>query len=403
MVPYQKWTAEYAAYHCPRTAIPSHIFEAALDWKSCLAFFEHQKGRFCNGTVSAPPRSQTGSYRFRLGGVSHIHFHSPHFFLDIADGAIEFRAQSFQKFNSTRGFAMQTFFLNGWSRLNRRWLAQGVSLILLGLAVASCSEKKNASSAAGGEKVIIRGSNTVGEELAPKLIAEYKKAHPDVAFDLESKGTSYGMGALMGGYCDIAGASRLPTKEELEVAQFRNVEFNDYVIGSYAVAVVVGAGNAITNLTREQVRDIFTGVVQNWKDVGGADASIHLYARDPISGTYLGFKELAMENKPYTSDPKMLTLFTNYEGIVKAVTADPNGIGYASFEPSKMAGVKAVSIGGVAPSVAAVNQSQYPYARTLHLYTSKEVETPATTGFIQFVQSSGGQRVLAQMGDVPHQ
>jgi ABC-type phosphate transport system substrate-binding protein len=110
-----------------------------------------------------------------------------------------------------------------------------------------------------------------------------------------------------------------------------------------------------------------------------------------------------MENKSYTPDPKMLTLFTNYEAIVKAVAADPNGIGYSSFEPATMVGVKAVSIGGIAPGIAAVNQSQYPYARTLHLYTSKATETPATTGFIQFVQSSGGQQVLAQMGDVPHQ
>jgi phosphate transport system substrate-binding protein len=273
------------------------------------------------------------------------------------------------------------------------------------VAVASCSEKTEKAAApatAGGPKVVIRGSNTVGEELAPKLIAAYQKLHPEVTFDMESKGTPYGMGALMGGYCDIAGASRLPTKEELEVAQYRNVELNDYVIGSYAVAVVVSAGNAVTNLTREQVRDIFTGTVQNWKDVGGADAPIHLYARDPISGTYLGFKELAMENKPYAPDPKMFTLFTNYPAIVQAVAADPNGIGYASFDLAQMAGVKALSIGGVAPSAATVNQGQYPYARTLHLYTNKASETPATTGFIQFVESTNGQDVLAQAGDVPH-
>jgi phosphate transport system substrate-binding protein len=300
---------------------------------------------------------------------------------------------------------MKTLFRNGCSRLNRLKLVRSFSLILLGVMVASCSEKKEASPApatAGGPKVIIRGSNTVGEELAPKLIAEYKKTHPDVTFDLESKGTSYGMGALMGGYCDIASASRLPTKEELEVAQFRNVEFNDYVIGSYAVAVVVSAGNAVTNLTREQVRDIFTGALQNWKDVGGTDAPIHLYARDPISGTYLGFKELAMENKPYAPDPKTFTLFTNYQAIVQAVAADPNGIGYASFELATNAGVKAVSIGGVEPSVAVVNKGEYPYARTLHLYTSKASETPATADFIQFVQSTNGQEVLAEAGNVPH-
>jgi phosphate transport system substrate-binding protein len=300
---------------------------------------------------------------------------------------------------------MKTIFHNGCSRLKSLKLTRSFSLILMGIMVASCSEKNQAPQAAetaSGPKVVIRGSNTVGEELAPKLIAEYKKTHPEVTFDLESKGTSYGMGALMGGYCDIAGASRLPTKEELEVAQFRNVEFNDYIIGSYAVAVVISAGNSVTNLTREQVRDIFSGVVQNWKDVDGTNAPIHLYVRDPISGTYLGFKELAMENRPYTPDPKMFTLFTNYEAIVQAVAADPNGIGYSSFELAKITGVKAVSIGGIAPVADAVNKGEYPYARTLHLYTSKTEETPATASFIQFVQSTNGQEVLAEMGDVPH-
>jgi phosphate transport system substrate-binding protein len=277
---------------------------------------------------------------------------------------------------------------------------KNLSLILLGLLFAGCPAGKPAApETAPLQKITIRGSNTVGEELAPRLMAEYKKEHPAAEFDLESKGTSYGMGALMGGFCDMAGASRLPLKEELEVAQFRNVELNDYVIGAYSVAVVVNAANPVGNLTRGQVRDIFTGVIQNWKDVGGPDAPIHLYIRDPISGTYIGFKELAMGNKPYLSG---LNLFTNYTGIVAAVAQDANGIGYSGFSLTPQAGVKAVSIDGVEPAVDAVNKGKYPYARTLHLYTNKAKERPAALDFIQFIQSSRGQAVLAQMGYVPH-
>jgi len=286
-----------------------------------------------------------------------------------------------------------------------RHLQKVLSMILLGAIAAGCSPDKPAPSAetpADTGKVTIRGSNTIGEELAPQLIAEYKKDHPAAAFDLEAKGTSYGMGALMGGYCDIAGASRLPTKEELEVAQYRNVEFNDYVIGSYAVAIVVNAGNPVTNLTREQVRDLFTGTIQNWKEVGGADAPVHLYVRDPMSGTYMGFKELAMENKPYTPDPKMLNLSTNYVVIAQSVAADPNGIGYTGINPAKDAGAKVVSIGGVQPDATTVNKGQYPYTRSLHLYTSKGKETLATTDFIQFILSARGQEIVARLGDVPH-
>jgi phosphate transport system substrate-binding protein len=286
-----------------------------------------------------------------------------------------------------------------WFGLGRTGLAGNISLVLLGMLVAGCPASKQVSAPADDGKIIIRGSNTVGEELAPRLIAEYKKDHPTASFDLESKGTSYGMGALMGGFCDIAGASRLPLKDELEVAQFRAVELNDYAIGAYSVAVVVNAANPVGNLTQDQVRDIFTGAILNWKDVGGPDAPIHLYIRDPISGTYIGFKELAMGNKPYISEHN---LFTNYTGIVEAVARDANGIGYTGFNLMHQAGVKAVSIDSIEPTFEAVNQGKYPYARTLHLYTNKGKERPAALDFIQFIQSHRGQEVLAQLGYVPH-
>src|SRR5207237_10238569 len=92
-------------------------------------------------------------------------------------------------------------------------------------------------------KVIIKGSNTIGEELAPRLIAEYKKEHPDAVFELESKATGYGLAALLAGQCDIAGASRAPIKDEQELAKARGIELKDHVIGSYSVAVIVHSSN----------------------------------------------------------------------------------------------------------------------------------------------------------------
>jgi phosphate transport system substrate-binding protein len=286
-------------------------------------------------------------------------------------------------------------------RINRtaKGFLRSVSLILIGMVVAGCPGSKPTPETAPSGKITIRGSNTIGEELAPQLIAEYKKSHPAVTFDLESKATGYGFGALLGGFCDIAGASRLPFKEELEMARNRNVEYNDHVIGAYSVAVVVNAANPIGNLTREQVRDIFTGSMQNWKEVGGPDAPIHLFIRDPISGTHLGFRELAMENKPYADTPN---LFTNYEGIVEAVARDTNGVGYSSLELENNAGVKPASIGGIEPNAADVNKGDYPYARVLHFYTSKGHETQEALDFIQFVLSPQGQAVLARTGYTPH-
>jgi phosphate transport system substrate-binding protein len=271
-------------------------------------------------------------------------------------------------------------------------------LILLGVLAGCSPANPPTTEAPPSGKITIRGSNTVGEELAPALIAEYKKAHPNAVFDLETKGTPYGFGALAGGFCDIAGASRLPSKDEAEVLQFRNTELNDHVIGAYSVAVVVNAANPVANLTREQVRDLFIGVITNWSAVGGPDAPVHLFARDPISGTYIGFKELAMENKPYAPEQN---LFTNYQGIVAGVAKDADGIGYSSLELAASSGVKAVSIGGIAPGVESVNSGEYPYARKLHLFTSKGHEAPDALDFIRFVLSERGQKILAETGNTP--
>jgi len=295
---------------------------------------------------------------------------------------------------------MKTNLCNGWSGLSKVNLLRSVGFVLLGLVLAGCPAGKQTPEPSGDvKKIVIRGSNTIGEELAPRLIAKYRMEHPEITFDLETKATGYGLAALSAGQCHIAAASRPANAVELKLAQSRGVELNDYVIGSYSVAVIINATNAIANLTREQVRDIFTGAIQNWKDVGGPDAAIHLYIRDPISGTYLGFLELAMDRQPYALG---LKTFNTYQEIVQAVAQDPNGIGYSSIELCNRDGVKGVSVGGVAPSVATVNKGDYPYSRVLRFYTDKAKEPPVARDFIQFVQSARGQAILDQMGDVPH-
>jgi phosphate transport system substrate-binding protein len=283
-------------------------------------------------------------------------------------------------------------------KTQHRWVAYS---LMFGLTLVGCSDKSQTSQPSGTStqgKIVVKGSNTIGEELGPRLIAEFKKDHPTAAFELESKATGYGLAALMAEQCNIAAASRPPIKDELELAKSRNIELNDHVIGSYSVTVIVNSASGIADLKHEQVRDIFTGVIQNWKDVGGSDAPIHIYSRDPVSGTALGFKELAMENKPYGSGVKT---FTNYDGIASAVSQDASGIGYCSIGLTNKPGVKALAIDGIPPTVASINEGKYPYARVLHLYTNKGKEDASSKEFIDFVQSAKGQEIVAQTGNVP--
>ena len=253
-------------------------------------------------------------------------------------------------------------------------------------------------SASAQDKLIIRGSNTIGEELAPRLITEYKKDHKDVAFDLEFKGSGYGIGALMGGYCDIAGSSKAITKEQEEIAQIRNVQFKEYVLGSYTVSILVNAENPVSNLSSNQVQGLFTGKIHNWKDVGGPDAPVHILVRDPVSGTHLGFKELAMGFQDYGEH---VQLFTSYSAIADAVAKDPNAIGYSGLDLAKHVGTKAVTVDGVEPTAANVNGNKYPYARSLRFYTDAQKESPKAKDFVNFVLSPAGQQVLTQMGYAP--
>lgn len=278
---------------------------------------------------------------------------------------------------------------------------RGGGLLALVLFFTGCP----ASKPAGPEippvsegKVSIRGSNTFGEELAPRLIAAFKREHPNAEFELESKATVYGFAALLAGKCDLAAASRPPLKEELELAKMREIELNDYVVGSYTVAIVVNAGNPLANLTKDQVRGIFIGEIKNWKEVGGPDTAIKLFIRDPIAGTHLGFRELALGNTAYSSEAKLIT---DYAGIAKAVATEAGGVGYTSLELAKSAGTRAVSIGGVEPSVTTVHAGNYPYSRVVKLHTNKARESALTKAFLQFILSEKGKAIVTETGFTP--
>lgn len=251
---------------------------------------------------------------------------------------------------------------------------------------------------ATAEKLVIKGSNTFGEELAPHLFDEYHKSHADVTFELESKGSATGFAALLAGQCDIASASRPANEDEERLAHSRGIKMDSHTIGFYGVAVIVNDKNPFKDMSDAQVRSAFTGIINKWKALGWADGGqIQSYIRDPISGTYLGFQELAMDRMPYVRTAKT---FKSYEEIADTVKADPNGIGYVSMIVAKQPGVRAVSVNGFALTVESVNDGSYPYARQLRLYTDPKRESAGAKEFIRFCQSKEGQQLIETMGNV---
>lgn len=157
------------------------------------------------------------------------------------------------------------------------------------------------------------------------------------------------------------------------------------------VAVIVNKANPIKALSDKQIADVFTGAITNWRDVGSPDAPIQIYVRDPVSGTHLGFQELATQRKPYAAGAKALTRYS-----VEAVKGDRNAIGYSSMNLSEQRGIRAIAVNKVQPTSIAVNEGNYPFSRTLRLYTDKKRETQAVKDFIRFVRSRAGQRILSE-------
>lgn len=253
------------------------------------------------------------------------------------------------------------------------------------------------SATAETAKIVIKGSNTFGEELAPALIEKYRKTHPNVSFELESKGSASGFAALLADECDIAASSRPINEDEKRLAQSRGIKLNDQYIGSYGVAVILNPANPGNDLTDKQVRDIFTGAITNWKAIGGKDLPIHLYIRDPVSGTHLGFRELAMENKPYAPSAKMLQ---TYGEIIAAVKNDEAGIGYASMLAENEKALRTARINGKQITIWSVNEGRYPFARSIRLYTNKNRESRKVKDFLRFVVTRPGQDVLQHLGFV---
>jgi phosphate transport system substrate-binding protein len=248
------------------------------------------------------------------------------------------------------------------------------------------------------QALTLKGSNTFGEELGPALIRVYRAHYPGVQVELTTEGSGGGLRALLNQACDIAAASRTANEDELRTARARGIKLRSHFIGSYGIHVIVHPDNPIKNLSMTEIRDLFTGTITNWRDVGGPDAPVQCYIRDPASGTHLGFRELAMENQPYTATA---TAHHSYAEIAAAVAKDPHGIGYTGMQLEHPDQYHPVLVNGIPGNVMSVNEGLYPYARGLRLYTRQGDDTAAARAFIRFVRSDEGQAILEGLGNVP--
>lgn len=253
------------------------------------------------------------------------------------------------------------------------------------------------SATALADRIVIKGSDTLGAKLIPQLAEQFKAQHPGTTFDIAAEGSTTGIAAIIDGTAQIGASSRRAKPSEVSAASAKGINMRPTIVAYDGIAVVVNSANPVKALTRKQVEQIFTGDVTDWSALGGSGGKISIYTRNTSSGTYSDFKELAMKKRDYAPTSQKLA---GNEQIASEVGKNPNGVGYVGLAYTKAGGVKVVPIDGNLPSVQSVHAKTYPYARPTFYYTNGEPSGVAKA-FLDFTISKEGQRIATQVGFVP--
>ena len=264
-------------------------------------------------------------------------------------------------------------------------------LILASLLVVSCIFPAQAR-----EELVINGSTTV-LPIIQKAAEDYMGANPNVEIALSGGGSGNGMKALIDGLATIAMSSRDIKSSERELAATKGVSPVCTPVAVDALVPVVHPNNKVADLSIEQLRDIFTGEIRNWKELGGADAKIVVISRDTSSGTYETWESLVMKNAKVM--PQALLQASN-GAVVQAVSSNRNAIGYIGIgylTPS----LKALSIDKLSATPETALNRQWPLARELYLFTNGQPSGTAGAFITYMLDPRKGQKSVQAARFVP--
>jgi len=247
------------------------------------------------------------------------------------------------------------------------------------------------------QKLVIKGSDTLGAKLVPQLAEAFKARHPDTRFEIAAEGSSTGIAAVIDGTADIGMSSRRAKTTEVSKAAAKGVEMKPTIVAYDGMAVIVNAKNSIGGLTKKQVEQIFTGDATNWSSVGGAPGEISIYTRNTASGTYADFQGMAMNKRDYAGSSQKMA---GNEQIASEVSKNPNGIGYVGLAYTHTPGIKVLSVDGSQPDKASIQSKKYPLSRPTFYYTNGAPKGVAAD-FVTFTLGGEGQKIAEQVGFIP--
>jgi phosphate transport system substrate-binding protein len=282
-------------------------------------------------------------------------------------------------------------------------------LLLMALLVSACSSGQSAQPAAESASNYIenKGSDTI-VNLALAWAEQYQSEHPDIRISVTGGGSGTGLASLINGTVGIANASRKISADELSQAEAKGIHPVEHVIARDAIAVMVNPENPVSQLTIQQISDIYSGKIVNWKEVGGDDRPIVRLSRETNSGTHVYFLETVLR----LGDKNNKTLFSmdtlllpSSEGIVNELRSNPNAVGYdgLGYVPKDLKTIAIARKAGeayVLPAIATVNDKSYAIARDLYMYTAGEA-TGAEKYYLDWIVSAEAQQIVARLGFVP--
>jgi len=292
-----------------------------------------------------------------------------------------------------------------------RSVALGLILLFALGACAGCRRAGQgtgtAKGAAGTQTIQLKGSDTM-VNLGQAWAEAFMKENPDVSVSVTGGGSGTGIAALINGTTDVAECSRAMTPEEIQQAKAQGRNPNEIQVAWDGIAVIVNPGSPVPQLTIDQLADIFTGKVTNWKQVGGANAKIVILSREVNSGTHVYFKEHVLQKGDKTSKADYATaalLMPSSQAIHDEVAQNLQAIGYVGlgYVDNKVKALKVAARAGepfVAPSPQTIVNKQYPISRPLFFYTNGD-PIGAVKTFVDFVLGPEGQQVVSQLDFVP--
>lgn len=284
------------------------------------------------------------------------------------------------------------------------------TLFLLSLLNLSCSCGRNdnqTQSSKAQNSIQIKGSDTMvnlGQAWAEGFMAKNPKAFVAVT----GGGSGTGIAALLSGTCNIAETSRKMKQKETDEAGKKNIHPVEFTVALDGLAVVVHPQNPINQLTIDELADIFTGKIKNWKEAGGKDAPIVLLSREVNSGTHVYFKEHVLRRGDETRKEEFsenALLMSSSQAIADEIAQNPNAIGYygmAYANPSQkvLAVAKDKNSPYYPPTIENVISNTYYISRPLLMYTNGTPQG-VIKEFIDFTLSEEGQQIVRQIDFVP--